>query len=71
MTKIILKKKITKKAINKPKEVVVLAGWFSRLYEIAQRFQREPNELNKALLFGYISSAEYIVNKLTNEKQKS
>ena len=64
MTKIILKKKITKKAINKPKKVVVVVGWFSRLYEIAQKFEKKPDEFNKALLLGYIKTAEYIVTTL-------
>jgi|GEM_PF-6285007 len=60
----ILKKKIKKTDICSPDEVIVLKGWFSGLYKIAQKFEKNPNDFNKAMLLGYISSTEFIVNKL-------
>jgi hypothetical protein len=62
--KVTLKKKITKKDLCSPDEVVVRKGWFESLYKYAQRFEKDPTAQNKALLLGYISSAEFIVNKL-------
>lgn len=59
----ILKKKITKKMINRPDEVIILRGWFLRLYTLAQKFEKQPTDINKKILLGYISSVEFIVNK--------
>lgn len=64
MPKIILKKKIKKSELCSPDEVIVLKGWFRSLYQYAQRYEKDPTPQNRALLFGYISSAEFIVGKL-------
>ena len=62
-----MKKKITlKKTINRfnVDEVIVYKGWFVRLKEIADKFEKNPTDLNKAMLLGYISSAEFIIKSL-------
>lgn len=62
-----LKKRIVNKALFSVESVEVQIGWFSRLYKVAQRFEKNPTISNKALLLGYISSAEFVVNKLTKQ----
>jgi hypothetical protein len=59
-----LKKRITKRAICSPDEVIVMKGWFERLYQVAQKFEQNPSPVNKSMLLGYISSAEFIVKNL-------
>ena len=59
----ILTKRITKKQIYKAETVTIMRGWFSRLYQLAQRYEKEPTDENKALLLGYISSAKFIIDK--------
>ena len=62
--------KLTKK-INKfsSDEVIVLAGWFVSLKNIADKFEKKPTEENKAMLLGYISSAEFIVKNLVTKNK--
>ena len=64
MKKIILKKKIKKSDICRPDEVIVLKGWFEQLYKLAQKYENNPSDMNRTLLLGYISSAEFIINNL-------
>ena len=63
-----MKVKLTKK-INKlsHEDVIVKAGWFVGLAELAERFEKRPSHLNKLLLLGYISSAKFIVSNLIAE----
>lgn len=44
--------------------VTIRAEWFTRLKELADRFEKSPNESNKALLLGYISSVEELIKQL-------
>jgi hypothetical protein len=60
----ILNKKIKKTDTYNPEEVVVMKGWFSGLYRIAQKYEKNPTDFNRALLMGYISSAQFIIKNL-------
>jgi hypothetical protein len=64
MKKAILSKRIKKAEIIINDEVLVQRGWFQRLYQIAQKFEKKPDNMNKALLLGYISSAKFIIDNL-------
>jgi hypothetical protein len=64
MNKAILSKRIKKAEIIINDEVLVQRGWFQRLYQIAQKFEKKPDNMNKALLLGYISSAKFIIDNL-------
>ena len=68
MQEITLKKRITKNQLCSADQVVVQTGWFKRLYQVAQRFEKDPTLQNKATLLGYISSVEYIVSDLTKKQ---
>ena len=69
--KIILTKRINKTTFCLPDEVLVRVGWFERLYEVAQRFEKDPNPVNRAMLLGYISSARFIVDNFVHSNEKT
>ena len=48
-----------------PDEVLVRIGWFASLKEIADKFEKNPTDLNKMMLLGFISSAEFIIKNLS------
>lgn len=62
-----MEKKITKFDYD---EVLVRKGWFIRLKEIADKFEKNPTDTNKSMLLGFISSAEFIINNLTTQQSK-
>jgi len=59
--KIVLKKKLTKFSND---QVLVQKGWFIGLKEIADKFEKKPTDLNRMILLGFISSAEFIIENL-------
>jgi len=59
--KIKLKRKIN---AYSPDEVLVKRAWFECLKEMADKFEKDPSNMNKLILLGYIDSASFIIKKL-------
>jgi len=45
-------------------EIKINKDWFDRLIDLRDKYQKEPNEYNLALLIGYIGSADFIIKNL-------
>ena len=60
-------KKIITKSSND--EVLIRAGWFVGLKELADRYLKDASLANRAMLLGYIASTEYIINILVTKKE--
>ena len=59
MKKIKLTKKIEKDI--REDSVRVRKAWFKKLREFADKFEKNPTDLNKMYLLGFISSADFII----------